>query len=95
MKIKLDYFFNFVKNNPAHFSPLDPEIAKLYDLNISSCNCATPKGTLTTAFEQFEKVLCIETCRNKILDKSKDLLDDSIQIEDFSVNTCSENFQNK
>ncbi len=38
MKIKLDYFFNFVKNNPAHFSALDPEIAKLYDMNISFCS---------------------------------------------------------
>lgn len=95
MKIKLDYFFNFVKNNPAHFSGLDPEIAKLYEGNLSSCNCNAPKNQLMTSFNQFKNILCVEMYRNKILDKSKELLDDSIQIEDFSVNTCGENFQNK
>ena len=53
MKIKLDYFFNFVKNNPAHFSILNDEIATLYNGDFSSCNCGTPKTQLNTAFDQF------------------------------------------
>jgi hypothetical protein len=37
----------------------------------------------------------VEKNRIKILDKSKELLDDVVEIEDFGVNTCGENFQNK
>jgi len=95
MKIKLDYFFNFVKNNPAHFSILNDEIATLYNGDFSSCNCGTPKAQLNTAFDQFKKILCVEKNRIKILDKSKELLDDVVEIEDFGVNICGENFQNK
>jgi len=96
MKIKLDYFFNFVKSNPNHFTGLDPEIAKMYEFSApNSCNCTGGNSQLAASYSYFKKLLCNENMNAKILDKSKELLDDSIQIEDFSVNTCSENFQNK
>lgn len=96
MKIKLDYFFNFVKSNPYHFTGLDPEITKMYEFGASnSCNCAGGNSQLAASYSHFKKLLCIEETRTKILDKSKELLDDSVQIEDFSVNSCSENLQNK
>lgn len=96
MIIKLDYFFNFVKNNPYHFSGLDPEIAKMYEFGVAgSCNCAGGSSQLAASYSHFKKLLCTEETRTKILDKSKELLDDSIQIEDFGVNNCCESFQTK
>jgi len=96
MKIKLDYFFNFVKSNPNHFTGLDPEIAKMYEFGASnSCNCTGSNSQLAASHKHFKKLLCNENMKGKILDKSKELLDDAVEIENFSVNDCSENFQNK
>lgn len=93
MKITTDRLLSFVKNNPQHFNELHPLIKIYFDkYPVRSCgfcpNAIKPKDEKNINF--INLLLCNKEARQLILDKSKSLLDDDVEIEDFSVINCGE-----
>ncbi len=93
MKITTDRLLSFVKNNPQHFNELHPLIKTYFDsFPVKSCGFC-PKAINPTDKNNINFInllLCNNEVRQLILDKSKSLLDDDVEIEDFSVINCSE-----
>lgn len=101
MKTTIKDISVFVKNNPQHFKSLHAKVATYLDkLPPQTCGIC-PKAA--QAFQMAKEnaldfgafVLCDEEVRKLIIDKCKILLDDVVEIEDFSVNNCGESDKNK
>ncbi len=90
MILKTFFFFNFVKNNPNHFKGLNSEIDEFFNRPPMCVPCSKMAGQ-TSATDQeldiFKKLLSNPSNYKAIIDKSKELLYDDIQLQDFSVNT--------
>jgi len=98
MKLTVKDLATFVKNNPQHFKDLDPKIQTYFNrLPVQSCGvCPKAAQAFKDNSLDFSKfILCDESVRKLIVDKSKILLDDVVEIEDFSVNSCSESDQSQ
>lgn len=93
MRITTDRLLSFVKNNPQHFNELHPLIKTYFDsFPVKSCGFC-PKAIKPTDQNNINFInllLCNNEVRQLMLDKSKSLLDDDVEIEDFSVINCSE-----
>jgi len=97
MKLKTENLFTFVRNNHQHFESLDERLKNLLEFAKNSfCTpCSQNNKNSANYLSEFKKILQNDKIRLLILDKSKDLLDDVVELEDFSVNNYSENDQNK
>lgn len=98
MKLKTQALLTFIRNNPQHFNDLHPLIKQYFDTYpTQSCGFCPgsikPNDKNSSSFKSL--LLCNSEIRKLILDKSNLLLDTTTELEDFSVNECSESNQNK
>lgn len=98
MKINIKGLDTFVRNNPQHFKELNSRIENYFkSIPVKTCGfCPHAAPSPKNVQENFASfLLCDEETRKLILDKSKMLLDNDVEIEDFSVNDCGESNKNK